>query len=136
MSNAMPTRRRLLVALGATLTIWPFAGRAQPSTKVAHIGYISLGTRQSNGAFLDAFKEGLRELGYVDGRNIVIDLRWAGDSPSDLPGIAASLVNDQPNAIIGTCIPSTRAAKDATRTIPVVMSVEGDPVAAGLIASF
>jgi putative ABC transport system substrate-binding protein len=135
MGNVVPTRRRLLVALGATLMAWPFSGRAQPSTKVPHIGYISLGTPQSNGAFLDAFKEGLSELGYADGRNIVIDVRWAGDSPADLPGIAASLAKDQPKAIIGTCIPSTRAAKEASRTIPVVMSVDGDPVAAGLIVS-
>lgn len=132
----MLTRRKLLVVLGTTLVTWPFRGRAQQTAKVPHIGYMSLGSLRSNGAFLDAFKDGLRELGYADGKNIVIDVRWAGDSPGDLPRLAASLVKDQPNAIIGTCIPSTRAAKDATRTIPVVMSVEGDPVAAGLIASF
>ncbi|HTR57548.1 MAG TPA: ABC transporter substrate-binding protein [Casimicrobiaceae bacterium] len=129
------TRRTLLVALGTTLVTWPFGGRGQPSAGVPHIGYISLGSPRSNGAFLDAFKDGLRELGYADGRNIVIDVRWAGDSPDELPRLAASLVKDRPNAIIGTCIPSTRAAKEATRTIPVVMSVDGDPVAAGLIAS-
>ena len=134
--GAASTRRELLIALGATLTTLSFAVRAQSSAKVPHIGYISLGSPRSNGAFLDAFKGGLRELGYIDGRNIAIDVRWAGDSPADLPTLAASLVKDQPNAIIGTCILSTRAAKEATRTIPVVMSVDGDPVAAGLIASF
>ena len=132
----MVTRRMALVALGTTLATWPFGGRAQLSARVPHVGYISLGSPRSNGAFLDAFKDGLRELGYADGTNIVIDARWAGYSPGDLPGLAASLVKDRPNAIIGTCIPSTRAAKEATRTIPVVMSVDGDPVAAGLIASF
>ena len=132
----MLTRRKLLVALGTTLVTWPYGGRAQQTGKLPHIGYISLGTPGSNGAFLDAFKDGLRELGYADGKNIVIDVRWAGDSAADLPRLAASLVKDQPNAIIGTCIPSTRAAKEATRTIPVVMSVDGDPVAAGLVASF
>lgn len=134
--RALSTRRELLIALGALLATSPFALRAQSSGKVPHIGYISLGSPRSNGAFLDAFKDGLRELGYTDGRNVVIDVRWAGDSPSALPRLAASLVKDQPNAIIGTCIPSTRAAKQATQTIPVVMSVDGDPVAAGLIASF
>ena len=133
---AMRRRRELLVALGAALATGPMLGRAQQSGGIPHIGYISLGSPHSNGAFLDAFKDGLRELGYADGRNIVIDVRWAGDSPADLPRLAASLVKDQPNAIVGTCIPSTRAAKEATRTIPVVMSVDGDPVAAGLIASF
>jgi len=132
----MLTRRKLLVAAGATLATWPLASRAQPSARVPHVGYISLGSPRSNGAFLDAFRDGLHELGYADGRNIVIDVRWAGDSPADLPRLAASLVKDRPDAIIGTCIPSTRAAKEATRTIPVVMSVDGDPVAAGLIASF
>src|SRR5512146_2665166 len=132
----MLTRRSLVLALGAAVATRPWRAPAQPSTAAPHIGYISLGSPRSNGAFLGAFKDGLRELGYVDGRNSVIDVRWAGDSPADLPGLAASLVKDRPNAIIGTCIPSTRAAKEATRTIPVVMSVDGDPVAAGLIASF
>lgn len=129
------TRRQLLAALAVALVLRPLRGRAQPSAGVPHIGYLSLGSPRSNGAFLDAFKDGLRELGYADGRNIVIDVRWAGDSPAELPRLAASLVKDRPNAIIGTCIPSTRAAKGATQTIPVVMSVDGDPVAAGLIAS-
>jgi putative tryptophan/tyrosine transport system substrate-binding protein len=66
----MSTRRKLLIALGATLTAWPFAVRSQRSGSVPHIGYISLGSPRSNGAFLDAFKDGLRELGYADGRNI------------------------------------------------------------------
>jgi putative ABC transport system substrate-binding protein len=130
------TRRQLLAALAAALVVRPLRGGAQSSAGVPHIGYLSLGSPRSNGAFLDAFKDGLRELGYVDGRNIVIDVRWAGDSPADLPRLAAALVQNRPDAIIGTCIPSTRAAKGATRTIPVVMSVDGDPVAAGLIASF
>jgi len=130
------TRRQLLAALAAALAVRPLRGGAQTSAGVPHIGYLSLGSPRSNGAFLDAFRDGLRELGYVDGRNIVIDVRWAGDAPGDLPRLAGSLVKDRPNAIIGTCIPSTRAAKGATRTIPVVMSVDGDPVAAGLIASF
>jgi putative tryptophan/tyrosine transport system substrate-binding protein len=132
----MTTRRETLIAIGASLVAWPLAIRAQQKSRIPHIGYMSTGSVRSNGAFLDAFKSGLHELGYVDGKNIVIDVRWAGDSPTDFPQIAASLVKDQPSAIIGTCVPSTRAAKDATRSIPIVMAVDGDPVAAGLIASF
>jgi putative ABC transport system substrate-binding protein len=132
----MTTRREVLAALAAALATAPFAARAQRSAKVPHVGYLSTGSPRSNAAFLGAFKDGLRELGYVDGKNIVIDLRWAGDSPVDFPRLAAALVKDRPSAIVGTCIPSTRAAKEATQTIPVVMSVDGDPVAAGLIASF
>ena len=132
----MLTRRKWIAALGTTLAAWPLAGRAQQPAKLPHIGYMSTGSPRSNGAFLDAFKEGLRELGYIDGKNIVIDVRWVGDSGVNFRQTAALLVKDKPKAIIGTCIPSTRAAKDATQTIPVVMSIDGDPVAAGLIASF
>jgi putative ABC transport system substrate-binding protein len=132
----MITRRKLLIGVGAAALTCPLAARGQQASKIPHVGYISTGSARSNAAFLGALKDGLRELGYVDGKNIVIDARWAGDSPSDFPQLAASLVKSQPSAIIGTCIPSTRAAKEATHTIPVVMSVDGDPVAARLISSF
>jgi putative ABC transport system substrate-binding protein len=90
------------------------------------MGYISLGSPRSNGAFLDAFKDGLRELGYADGRNIVIDVRWAGDSPADLPRLAASLIKEQPNAIIGTCIPST--VRSLGLAIPQPLLLRADEV--------
>ncbi len=131
----MTSRRELLMIVGAGVLTWAGTGRSQQSLPVRRIGYMSTGSAGSNAAFLDALKDGLRELGYVDGRNIIIDVRWAGDSPSDFPRIAAELVNARSSAIVGTCIPSTRAAKQATNTIPVVMSVDGDPVAANLVAS-
>ena len=109
--------------------------RAQPSAKPAHVGYLSVGSPASNGAFLQALKDALRAQGYVEGKNIVIDVRWAGDNAGAFPELAASLVQTRPDAIIGTCIPSTRAAKNATGSIPVVMSVDGDPVASGLVTS-
>jgi len=132
----MTTRRNLLLALGAALLASPFAGRAQQKAKVPHIGYMSTGSLKTNEVFLAAFKDGLRELGYVDGKNIAIDARWAGNMANDFPEIADSLVKNQPSAIVTTCIPSTRAAKKATRTIPIVMSVDGDPITAGLISSY
>ena len=132
----MTTRRNLLLALGAALLASPFAGRAQQKAKVPHIGYMSTGSLKTNEVFLAAFKDGLRELGYVDGKNIAIDARWAGNMANDFPEIADSLVKNQPSAIVTTCIPSTRAAKQATRTIPIVMSVDGDPITAGLISSY
>ena len=131
----MTTRRELLIGASAAALTWPLASRSQQRAGVPHVGYLSTGSARSSAAFLDALKDGLRELGYVDGKNIVIDVRWAGDAPSDFPQLAASLVQSGPSAIVGTCVPSTRAAKEATRTIPVVMSVDGDPVAAGLVAS-
>ena len=132
----MTTRRAVLVTLGTTLLGLSRGGRAQPATKVPHIGYLSRETEQERGAMLTALKAGLRDLGYIDGKNIAIDVRWAGSDASTLPELAASLVQTNPAAIIGTCIPSTRAAKKATRTIPVVMSIDGDPVEAGLVSSF
>jgi putative ABC transport system substrate-binding protein len=98
-----------------------------------HIAYLSQGSEADRGVFLGAFREGLGELGWIDGKNIVIDVHWA--LAYQFPQIAASLVKRNPAAIVGTCIPSTRAAKNATSTIPVVMSVNGDPVESGLVAS-
>ena len=123
-----------IAALGIALS-FSHQGNAQQAAKIPHVGYLSVGSETSNGAFLAAFKDGLRELGYVEGRDIVIDVRWSGDSVSEFPQLAASLVQTKPSAIISTCVPSTRAAKEATGTIPIVMSVDGDPVAAGLVSS-
>ena len=131
----MTMRRKLLIAIGTGLVVLPFSGRAQKTAGIPHVGYLSAGTLETNDAFLDALKGGLRELGYIEGKNIVIDVRWAGDAAYLFPQLAASLVQDKPSAIVTTCIPSTRAAKGATGTIPVVMSVDGDPVDAKLVAS-
>ena len=130
----MITRRRVCLALGASALTAPCALVAQPNvSKLPHVVYLSQGSDATRGAFLGAFRDGLREFGWIDGKNMVIDVRWA--PPYEFPEIAASLVKRNPAAIVGTCIPSTRAAKNATTTIPVVMSVNGDPVESGLVAS-
>jgi putative ABC transport system substrate-binding protein len=130
------TRRKLLIAIGAGALAAPLASFAQPrATKIPHVGYLSTGSAASNGAFLDAFKNALRELGYVEGRDIAIDVTWAGKAAYEFPNLAATLVKTNPSAIVTTCIPSTRAAKLATSSIPVVMSVDGDPVESGLVSS-
>jgi putative ABC transport system substrate-binding protein len=128
------TKTCSIAALAVALTL-PHPGNADQASTIPHVGYLSVGSQASNLAFLGALKDGLRELGYVEGRNIAIDVRWAGNSPSDFPQLAATLVRATPDAIVTTCIPSTHAAKDATTTIPIVMSVDGDPVAAGLVSS-
>jgi putative ABC transport system substrate-binding protein len=125
----------MLVAFGAGTVASPLLLFAQQKPKIPHVGYLSTGSVISNGAFLGAFKDGLRELGWVDGKNVIVDVRWAGSAAYEFPQIAASLVKEKPDAIVGTCVPSTRAAKNATSSIPVVMSVNGDPVASGLVAS-
>jgi len=112
----------------------PCASMAQlHASGIPHVDYLSQGSEADRGVLLGAFKDGLRELGWIDGKNVVIDVHWS--PPYEFPQLAASLVKRNPAAIVGTCIPSTRAAKGATKTIPVVMSVNGDPVEAGLVAS-
>ena len=130
----MVTRRRIVAVLGVSAVAAPLGSFAQRlPTPVPHVTYLSQGSEVSRGAFLAAFREALRELGWIDGENVVIDVRWA--APGDLPRVAAAAVSRNPAAMVGTCIPSTRAAKNASATIPVVMSVNGDPVEAGLVAS-
>ena len=131
----MTTRRTLLLGLGSALATWPHRAIAQTKAALPHIGYLSVGSPDTNGAFLGALKDALRELGYVEGKNIAFDISWAGGRAYDFPQLAASVVSKNPAAIVTTCIPSTRAAKGATQKIPVVMSVDGDPVASGLVAS-
>lgn len=130
----MVTRRRVFLALGASALTAPCALLAQQNnSKISRIAYLSQGSVADHGVFLGAFRDGLREFGWIDGKNIIIEVHWA--PPYEFPQIAASLVKRNPAVIVGTCIPSTRAAKNATTTIPVVMSVNGDPVASGLVAS-
>lgn len=130
----MVTRRRILLALGASAVAAPYASLAQQhSSQIPRIDYLSQGSEADRGVLLGAFREGLREFGWIDGKNMVIDVHWA--PAYEFPQLAASLVKRNPAAIVGTCIPSTRAAKNATATIPVVMSVNGDPVESGLVAS-
>ena len=130
----MVTRRRIVLAFGASALTVPCASLAQKdASAVRHIAYLSQGSQVDHAVFLSAFKDGLRQFGWIDGANIVIDVHWA--HAYEFPRVAASVVERNPAAIVGTCIPSTRAAKNATTTIPVVMSVNGDPVEAGLVAS-
>jgi putative ABC transport system substrate-binding protein len=127
-------RRRVVLALGAGTLAVPLTTLAQrPQPAIAHVTYLSQGSEASRGAFLSAFREGLRELGWVDGENVAIDVQWG--PPYEFPRIAAAAASRNPAAMVGTCIPSTRAAKNASATIPVVMAVNGDPVEAGLVAS-
>jgi putative ABC transport system substrate-binding protein len=131
----MTTRRSFVLAGAMAALATSRVVRAQAKAGLPHIGYLNIGSADIGGVFLASFKTGLRELGYVDGKNIVIDVRWADGFAPALPQLASTLIREQPVAIVSNCIPSTRAAKQATGTIPVIMSVDGDPVAAGLVAS-
>ena len=107
--------------------------QAQKPTKVPRIGYpgTGLGTPERR----DAFRQGLRELGYVEGKNIVIEFRSADGKLERLPAIAAELVHLKVDVIVSTGSTITRAAKQATATIPIVMTQDNDPVGDGFVAS-
>ena len=120
----------------------PPAATAQPADKVPRIGILSPAAPSEQArspsdlaVLFAAFREGLRDLGYVDGRNITIESRWAEGNYERLPGLAADLVRLKVNVIVTYGTPASEAAKRATRTIPIVMAAIIDPVASGLVTS-
>jgi len=108
---------------------------AQQPTKIPRIGFLLATSPSSNAARYEAFRQGLRELGYVEGKNLVIDRRFAEGKLDRLPSLAAELVRLNVDVIVTSGGISTRAAKEATVTIPIVMVQDNDPVANGFVAS-
>lgn len=117
-----------LLAFGAA----PLRAVAQPSGKVSRIGVLGVTSAADYAHQVEAMRQGFRELGYYEGRNIVIEYRWAEGRLDRLPALAAELIRLQPDAIV-TSGAGTRVLKQATTTIPIVMAVSGDAVASGLI---
>src|ERR1041385_3466541 len=110
--------------------------RAQPST-LPRIGYLSGRSYATDAHLLQAFREGLKNTGYVDGQNVTIDVRWADGRYNQVPGMMAELVASKPNLIPATGgNPVALAAKAATPTIPVVFSAGADPMDIGLVSNF
>jgi len=130
----MITRRRLLAGTLAAMAA-PLAAEAQQATKVARIGYLSVNLAAAPPNQLEAFRQGLRDVGYVEGRDIVIEYRDAGGKIERLPALAAELVAHKVDVIMAGSVPHALAAKQATRTIPIVFISAGDPVADGLVIS-
>src|SRR5260370_32154912 len=128
-------RRTFLFVFSCGVLSAPLAADAQPTGKVYRIGYLAPGSATVSQPFVEAFREGLRELGLVEGQNIVIDYRFAEGRYDRLPGLAAELVRLKVDIIVAAPTPAAVAAKNARETIPVVMINVGDPVALGLIAS-
>jgi len=127
-------RRTFLCGLILGVLATPLAAEAQQPGKVARIGYLAQGSAPS-GPIFEAFRQGLRELGYVEGQNIVIEYRWAADRLERLPDLAAELVSLKVDVIVAGGTLAPLAAKQATRTIPIVLAAAGDPVGTGLVAS-
>ena len=110
-------------------------GHAQQPTKVPRIGYLGFSSPSTIPTRIEAFRQGLRELGYVEGKNIFIEWRSAEGNADRLPSLAAELVRLKVDIIVTNGPYSTRAAKAATVTIPIVMAAVGDPVGDGIVAS-
>ncbi len=127
-------RRREFITLLGGAAAWPLAARAQqPAMPV--IGYLSIGSLDSDAARLIGLRQGLNEIGYVEGQDLGIDYRWAENQPDRLPMLAAHLVQARVSAIITPGLAPTLAAKAATTTIPILFAVGADPVQVGLVAS-
>jgi len=121
----------VLVALSAV----PLAANAQLAGKVRRIGYLSAPTRASVDRGVQAFSQALRELGWIEGQNLAVEYRWAEGNIERLPELAADLVRLNVDLIVAPAGSAALAAKNATRSIPIVMTFPIDPVAMGLVAS-
>ena len=132
----MNNRRKLVVTLGAGALVASFGSSAQqPPARIPRIGLLSPYSATDTAAWHRAFQQGLRDLGWFDGKNIRIEYRYADGIDDRLSDLAADLVRLKVDIIVAAVTADVSAAKNATKTIPIVMQSAGDPVALGLIAS-
>jgi putative ABC transport system substrate-binding protein len=130
----MNNRRKLIVALGASVLVVPLAN-AQQTANVPRIGFLSAAPLSSITARTEAFRQGLRELGYTEGQNIIVEWRAADEKWERLPELTAELNRLKVAVIVTAEGPATVAAKKTTATVPIVMGQSGDPIAMGVVTS-
>ena len=128
-------RRTFIGVIAGGLLAAPLAAEAQQAGKVPRIGFLGNGTAALEANLVGPFREGLRDLGYVEGRNILIDYRWAEGKYERFPALIADLIALKVDVIVTAGTPASLAVKKATTSIPLVMVAVGDPVATGIVAS-
>jgi putative ABC transport system substrate-binding protein len=128
-------RRDFLTLLGGAVAAAPLAAAAQEARKLPHIGFLGNSTATLEANLVGPFREGLRDLGYVEGRNILIEYRWAEGKYERFPALIAELIALKVDVIVTAGTPASLAVKKATTSIPLVMVAVGDPVGTGLVAS-
>src|ERR1700687_3220646 len=127
-------RRKFITLLSGATATWPLVVRAQQAGKLPSVGVLVAGTPASHGKWFAAFVERLRELGWIEGRTVAIEYRWAEGRSERYIEIAAEFVRVKVDVIVPPA-PATVAAKQATSVIPIVFAAYSDPVAAGLVKS-
>jgi putative ABC transport system substrate-binding protein len=125
----------LAVILALSLTFAPLVGEAQQAERLYQVGYVTLGSQPTQSGLWRSFLDAMRELNYEEGRNLVVRLAFAEGRPERLPSLIADLIDAKVDVIVTTATQETMAAKRATSTIPIVMTVAPDPVEQGLVAS-
>ncbi|HTI56488.1 MAG TPA: ABC transporter substrate-binding protein [Verrucomicrobiae bacterium] len=128
-------RRAFIGALAGGLLAAPLAAEAQPATKVPRVGFVEAGSRSANQHFLDAFRQGLRDLKYIEGQTIFVEDRWADGRPDRFPELIADLIRLQVDVLVVASTPGADAAKKITSSVPVVSWGVADPAGTGLVAS-
>ena len=134
MASYIRRRKFLTTLLGGAAAAWPLAARAQQPGRVYRIGVLEMSPAASNAANFDALRRGLRERGYVEGQNLVLDYRSADGRPERFPQLVAELLRLNVDLIVTRGTQAVVAAKNATGTIPVVMAASGEPVETGVVA--
>jgi putative ABC transport system substrate-binding protein len=130
-------RRRKFIVLVGSAAAWAVGLPAQQATKLPVIGFLNSGSADTYADRITAFHQGLREHGYVEGQNVLVEYRWALGEYERLPAFASELVQREVSVLIATGgEPAALAAKAATSTIPIVFAIGGDPVKLGLVASY
>jgi putative ABC transport system substrate-binding protein len=127
-------RRQFITLVGGAAAAWPLAAGAQQVRKVARIGFLGLLPVSGYASRVKAFRAGLRDLGYIEGNNLVIEFRWA-ERPDELPKLAADLVGTNVDVIFAPSSIQVEPARQATKTIPIVFASHADPVGLGHVAS-